>query len=123
MNFIFRIVAEISLTKMWRERKRDIYKENINRRMPFSISRCNKPLSIDIQNINHLSRINAEKSVAKNYSRKKEKRERKDNTYKTEQTGQRRLAIPRYNLSLLFCILNFLSYILVKISLTKYLER
>ena len=52
-------------------------------------------------------------------------RERKDNKYKEEQTGQSRLSIPRYNLSLIFCIsnMNFLSYILVEISLTKNVER
>ena len=52
-------------------------------------------------------------------------RERKDSKYKEEQTGQSRLSIPRHNLSLLFSILNmnFLSYTVVEISLTKNVER
>ena len=52
-------------------------------------------------------------------------KERKDNKYKDEQTGQSRLSIPRYNLSLLFYIpkMNFLSYTVVEISLTKNVER
>ena len=52
-------------------------------------------------------------------------RERKDNKYTEEQTRQSHLSIPRYNLSLLFCIpnMNFLSYIVVEISLTKNVER
>ena len=52
-------------------------------------------------------------------------REIKDNKNKEEQTGQSRLSIPRYNLSLLFYIpiMNFLSYIVVEISLTKNVER
>ena len=52
-------------------------------------------------------------------------RERKDNKYKEEQIGQSWLSIPRYNLSLLFCIptMNFLSYIDAEISLTKTVER
>ena len=51
-------------------------------------------------------------------------RERKDNKYKEEQIGQSWLSIPRYILSLLFCILNmnFLSYTVVEISLTKNVE-
>ena len=52
-------------------------------------------------------------------------REGKDNKYKEEQTGQSRLSIPRYNLSLLFFIsnMNFLSYIVAEISLAKNVER
>ena len=52
-------------------------------------------------------------------------RERKDNKYKEEHTGQRRLSVPRYNLSLLFCIpnMNLLSYTVVEISLTKNIQR
>ena len=52
-------------------------------------------------------------------------RERKDNKYKEERTGQSRLSIPLYNFSLLFCIpnMNFLSYTVVEISLTKNVER
>ena len=42
-----------------------------------------------------------------------------------EQTGQNRFSTPRYNLSLLFCILNmnFLGYTVVEISLMKNVER
>ena len=47
---------------------------------------------------------------------------RRDNKYKKEQTGQSRLSIPRYNLSLLFFIPN-ISYIIVEISLMENVER
>ena len=52
-------------------------------------------------------------------------RERKYSKYKEEQIGQSRLSIPRYNLLLLFCIpnINFLSYVVAEISLTKNIER
>ena len=51
--------------------------------------------------------------------------ESKGNKYKEEQTGQSRSSMPRYDLSLLFCIsnMNSLSYIVVEISLTKNVER
>ena len=52
-------------------------------------------------------------------------RDRKDNKYEEEQTGQSRLSISQYNLLLLFCIpnMNFLSYTVVEISLTKDVDR
>ena len=52
-------------------------------------------------------------------------RERQYSKYKEEQTGQSQLSIPRYNLLLLFCIpnMNFLSYVVAEISLTKNVER
>ena len=52
-------------------------------------------------------------------------RERKVNKYKEEQIGQSRFSIPRYNLSVSFCIPNmkFLSYTVVEISLMKNVER
>ena len=52
-------------------------------------------------------------------------RERKENKYKEEQTGQSQLSIPQHNLSLLSCIpnMNFLSYTVVEISLTKNGEK
>ena len=51
-------------------------------------------------------------------------RERNDNKYKEKQRDKAVIYIPRYNL-LLFCIpnLNFLSYKVVEISLTKNVER
>ena len=47
------------------------------------------------------------------------------NKYKEEQIGQSRFSVPRYNLSLLFCIpnMNFLSDTVVEIPLTKNGER
>ena len=47
------------------------------------------------------------------------------NKYKEEQIGQSRFLIPRYNLSLYFCIpnMNFLSYTDVEMPLTKNVER
>ena len=47
------------------------------------------------------------------------------NKYKEEQIGHNRFSIPRYNLSLFFRIpiMNFLSYTVVEISLTKIVER
>ena len=50
---------------------------------------------------------------------------KKDNKYKEEQIEQSWLSIPRYNLSLLFFKpnMNFLSYIVVEISLKENVER
>ena len=46
------------------------------------------------------------------------------NKYKKQQIGHSQFSIPQYNLSLLFCIpkMNFLSYTVVEISLTKNVE-
>ena len=66
---------------MWRERKKDIYKEEYIGECRFSIPRSNKPLSINKQNINLLSLKVAEKSITKLIAW----RERRDNNYKKEQ--------------------------------------
>ena len=52
-------------------------------------------------------------------------RERKDNKYMEDQTGRSRLSIPRYKFLLLFCIpnTNFLSYLVVEMSVTKCGEK
>ena len=51
--------------------------------------------------------------------------EKKVNKYSLEQIKESRFSIPKYNLSLLFCLpnMNFLSYITVEISLMKNVVR
>ena len=50
---------------------------------------------------------------------------KKSEKYKDEHIGQSRFSIPRKHLALLFCVpnMNFLSYTVVEISLTKTVER
>ena len=108
---------------MWRDRKQDIYKKELVGDLRFQshevTSHCQlayKILTFYLEQLlrNLLRKIKVLIAWL----------ERKDNKYKEEQTGQSRVSIPLYNLSL-FCIpnMNFLSYTVVEISLTKYVER
>ena len=109
---------------MWRERKKDIFKEEYTGECQFSThdatSHCLFTYKILTFYLEQLLR-NISQSITVLIAW----RERKDNKYKEEQTGQSWLSIPRYNLSLLFCIpnMNFISYIVAEISLTKNIER
>ena len=103
----------------------DKYWEELTGESWFSIQRSKKSLSIYIHTyINLLSQTVAEKYINKNNSIIAW-RERKVNKHMKEPIGQNRFSIQRYNLSLLFCIpnMNFLSYTVVVIPLTKYVER
>ena len=122
MNFLSYMVVEISLTKNTKRKKTEHKQGKINRVMLV--------LSPTIQQYNVNLHTNLEQ-LLRNLLRKIRLliawRETNDNKYmyKEEQTGQRWLSIPRYNLSLLFCIpnMNFLFYTVVEISLTKKVER
>ena len=122
MNLLSYTVVAISLTKMWRERKtaRKNKQENAGFQSHNAISLCQFTYKILISYLNELLRNLLQKITVLIAWR-----ERKDNKYKKEQTGQSRLSIPRYNLSLLFCLPNMdiLSYIVAEISLTKNVER
>ena len=113
---------EISLTKIWRGRTKDIYKdkqENACSQSHDVTSHCqwtHKILTFYLQKLmwNLLRKITVLLHG-----------EKEQITNKRRKTGQSWLSIPRYNLLLLFCLpnMNFLSYKVTKISLTKNVER
>ena len=87
----------------------------------FSIRQCNESISIYIRNINLLLWTVAKKSITKNYSTGCIKRKRSEQIQIRWKMKENWFSIPQYNLSLLFCKpnINFLSYIVLEISLTK----
>ena len=125
MNFLSFTVAEISVSKICGEKEKRTYtrknkQENACSQSHDATSHCQFTYKILTFYLEQLLR-NLFRKIAVLIAWK----ERKDNTYQEEKTGQSRLSIPRYNLSLLFCIpsMNFLSYTVVEISLTKNVER
>ena len=103
--------------KIWRERKKNKYREEQVGDSSFSIPRYNLPLSTCIPNMKFL--------FWRNITVLNACRERKVNIYREEHTGEGWFSIPRYNLPLSLCTQtrNFLCYTVVEISLTKNMER
>ena len=95
---------------MWRERKKDIYKneqENAGSQSHNATSHCQFTYKILTFYLEQLLRNLLQKiTVVIAW------KERKDNKYKVEQTGQSRLFSHKYNLSLLFCIPNMNFYLI-----------
>ena len=101
----------------------DKYRKNKQEKAVSQSHNATSHCQFTYKNINLLSLTVAEKSITKNYSIDCMERKKK-NKFTEEQIGQSRFSIPRYNL-LLFCTpnLNFLSYTVVEISLTKCREK
>ena len=124
MNFLSYIVEEISLTKCGKKENRTYTRknkqENAGPQSHHATSHCQFTCKILTFYLEKLLRNPLRKNRVLTAWR-----ERKDNKYKEEQTIQSWLSIPRYNLSLLFCLpnMNFLSYIVEEVSLTKCREK
>ena len=144
---------EISLTKILERQKKEQIWGRANRRRPIFDSTIqlvvvNLYTKFEVSILNGCGDIFDEKSRKKEkgttcrckllyqiwsfylnrlwrYLWRKIRRERKKNKLREEQIGEGPFSIPRYNLSLWTCIpyLKLLSYTVVEISLTKYLER
>ena len=105
---------------MWRERKKRTYtRKNAGSLSHDATSHCQFIYKILIFQLEQLLRNLLRKIAVLIVWR-----ERKDNKHKKEQTGQNRVSIQQYNLSLLFSIPNMkiLSYLVV-VSLMKNVER
>ena len=119
MNFLSYIVVEISLAKEKRTYTRKNKQENACSQFHEVTSHCQWTYKLLIFYLEKLLR-----NLLRKITVLIAWRERGDNKYKEEQTGQKQLSIPRYNLSLfLIPNMNFLPYIVVEISWTKNVER
>ena len=97
MKFLSLTVVEISLTKNWKERKRNKQKEEQIGECPFSIPRYNLSLWTCILNMKFLSLTVVEISLTKNLERKK-KEQTKGRTTRTVRKSDYTpaLALPKH---------------------------
>ena len=88
---------------------------------PFSIPRYNLSLSPCMPNMKFLTGYGCLRNLLRKITVLNAWRGRKVNKYRKEQRGEGWFSIPQYNLLLLTCIpnINFLSYTVAEISLTK----
>ena len=102
--------------EIYRERKKNKYREEQIGEGSFSIPRYILPLSSCIPNMKFLSRMVLEISLTK-HTILNAWRERKMNIYWEEQTGEGWFFFPQHHLSLSICIqnMNFLCYTVVEI--------
>ena len=111
MNFLSYIVVEVSLTKTWRERKKDICKEEYIREC---LSLSDKVTS-HCQWVYKILTFYLEK-LLRNQLRKITVliawRERKDNKYQGEQTGQKPVIYPTIQLVIVILNTKYEHYIL-----------